>query len=287
MLGAALMFSMVPAVRAAAETAAQPGNAPSCSADNASANPDLELINKMGIEPRKIGNLGEFIAALPPGAMARLGELQKSAAEQRAKDWPNLCRYQQENDQVQASGLWPKVIFLGDSITENWKLGDPALFDATTINRGIGGQTTSQILLRFYQDVVALRPRVVHIMAGVNDILGNTGPTSDQAIVNNIRAMIDMAKANGIRVVLAAMTPSKTFMARPTEDLRPRIAAVNSRLMQLAAQQRVVFIDYTPMLADKEGAFAAALANDGLHPNRDGYALMRPLLTKTLARVAN
>ena len=283
-LGISLMLTAIPPAHAfvgAADTVQ------SCPVANASANPDLEQINRLGIEPRRFANLGEFLAAMPPGAMARLAGLQKAALDQRAKDWPNLCRFQQENAQVLVSGVRPKTVFLGDSITENWKLGDPSLFDASTLNRGIGGQTTAQILLRFYQDVVALRPRVVHIMAGVNDIMGNTGSASDQAIFDNIRAMIDIAKANGIRVVLAAITPSKTFVARPNEDLRSRIAAVNSRLVQLAAQQRVTFIDYTPLLADSEGAFAPALANDGLHPNRDGYALMRPLLNKTLARVAN
>lgn len=256
----------------------------SCPAANASANEDLALANSLAIEPRRIANVGDLLAALPPSALVRLGELQKVAAEQQKKDWPNLCRYIQENAQVLASGVQPRVVFLGDSITENWKLGDPSLFGATTLDRGIGGQTTPQILLRFYQDVVSLHPRVVHIMAGVNDIMGNTGATSDQAIVNNIRAMIDIAKANDIRVVLAGITPSKSFIARPNEDLRPRIAAVNRQLAQLAAQRRVTFVDYTPKLADSEGGLAAALANDGLHPNRDGYALMRPLADEAIAR---
>jgi len=261
--------------------------AANCPAQNASANEDLALINRLAIEPGKIGNLMDMLKAMPPGAMARLADLQKAAAEQQKKDWPNLCRYAEENAQVLASGTRIRVIFLGDSITENWKIGDPSLFDATTIDRGIGGQTTPQILLRFYQDVVALHPRVVHLMAGVNDIMGNTGPATDQAIVNNIRAMIDIAKANGIRVVLAGITPCKTFVARPNVDLRSRIMAVNRQLVALAKQQHVTFVDYAPRLVDIEGGFAAALANDGLHPNRDGYALMRPLAEKAIARARN
>ncbi len=273
---------------AVSRPAGTPVTAPqSCPAANSVANADLELINKLAIEPRRFANLSELLGALPPGAMARFGEMQKAASAQAAKDWPNLCRYQQENAKVLASGVRPQVILLGDSITENWKMGDPSLFTATTLDRGIGGQTTPQILLRFYQDVVALHPRTVHIMAGVNDVMGNTGPASDQAIVDNINAMIDLAKANDIRVVLSAMTPAKAFIARPDVDLRPRIAAINARLAQIAAKRRVTFVDYTPHLADSEGGFDVALANDGLHPNRDGYALMRPLLAKALARAAN
>ena len=153
-----------------------------------------ELLARMMIEPRKFAGLADLLKVLPPDAMAKMAASQKSALERQAKDWPNLCRYAAENAQVKASGILPRMIFLGDSITENWKLGDPALFGATVLDRGIGGQTTPQILLRFYPDVVALRPRVVHIMAGVNDIMGNTGATSDATIVNNIRAMIDIAK---------------------------------------------------------------------------------------------
>ena len=251
-----------------------------------STNEDLGLLTKLMLEPHKFASLADMLKMLPPNAMSKMAGMQKTAAERQAKDWPGLCHYAADNAQVLASGVHPHVIFLGDSITENWKIGDPSLFNATSLDRGIGGQTSPQILLRFYQDVVALRPRVVHIMAGANDILGNTGPTADQAIVNNIRAMIDIAKSNGIRVVLASITPSKAFVARPEFVLSPRIAAVNRQLVQLAEQRHVTYVDYAPPLADSDGGFAAALANDGLHPNRDGYALMRPLTDKAIASAA-
>ncbi len=266
-----------------ASVAASPSSS-GCAPMAARSSEEMAMLNKLMAEPHRISSLADMVKLLPPGALAKLAEMQTAAVEQQKKDWPNLCRYQEANAQVLASGVLPRVIFLGDSITENWKIGDPSLFNATTLDRGIGGQTTPQILLRFYQDVVALRPRVVHIMAGVNDIMGNTGPASDQAIVDNIRAMIDVAKANGIRVVLAGIMPCKTFVARPAVDLRSRIAAVNRQLVQLAALRRVTYVDYAPLLADSEGGFSAALANDGLHPNRDGYALMRPLTDKAIAR---
>ncbi len=238
------------------------------------------------VEPKQFSSLADLLKALPPEAMAKIGTMQKVAAERQAKDWPWLCRYVVENASILKSGARPQAVFIGDSITENWKIGDPSLFSATVLDRGIGGQTTPQILLRFYQDVVALRPQVVHIMAGTNDVSGNTGAITDEAIVQNIRAMIDIAKANDIKVVLASITPSKQFVARPGVDPSPRIAAVNRALVRLAAEKRVTYVDYFPVLADNAGGLADALGNDGLHPNRDGYATMRPLTDKAIKKAA-
>ena len=269
-----------------AQPAAVSPSSTGCDPAPAANDPDSALVTRLMVEPRKFTSIADLLKLLPPEALAKMGAAQKAATDRQAKDWPNLCRYDAENAEVLASGIRPRVIFLGDSITENWKHGDPSLFSATVLDRGIGGQTTPQILLRFYQDVVALRPRAVHIMAGVNDIMGNTGPTSDATIVNNIRAMIDLAKANRIRVVLAAITPSKAFVARPDVNLVPRIASVNRLLAELARQQHVGFVDYAAVLANAEGGLKNALGNDGLHPNRDGYALMRPLTEQAIARAA-
>jgi lysophospholipase L1-like esterase len=243
---------------------------------------DIAIINTMMIEPRPIKSMADLFKILPPEAMEKMAAMQKAATERQAKDWPWLCHYAAENAEVLKSGVHPKVIFIGDSITENWKIGDPSLFSPTVLDRGIGGQTTPQILLRFYQDVVALRPQVVHIMAGTNDISGNTGAITDGAILQNIRAMIDIAKANGIKVVLASITPSKQFVAKPGVDPSPRIEAVNRALIKLAAEKKITVVDYCPALADSSGALADALGNDGLHPNRDGYAAMRPLTDKAI-----
>lgn len=271
---------------ALAQSAPAPASEVACAGLPTVGDENAELLTRIMLEPRHFAGLADLMKTLPPDTMAKIAAMQKSALERQARDWPNLCRYAGENAQVLASGIRPRAVFLGDSITENWKLGDPALFSATVLDRGIGGQTTPQILLRFYSDVVALRPRVVHILAGVNDIMGNTGATSDATIVNNIRAMIDIAKANGIRVVLARITPAKTFAARPELNLVPRIAALNAELVQLAKEKRVSMIDYSSVLANSEGGFNAALSNDGLHPNRDGYAVMRPLAERAIARAA-
>ncbi len=245
---------------------------------------DMLMLNKLMVEPRKINSLADLMKDLPPDAMAKFAAAQKAEAERRGKDWPNLCRYAAENTSVAASGTRPDAVFMGDSITDNWRFGDPSLFNAKVLDRGIGGQTTPQMLLRFYPDVIALRPKVVHIMAGTNDVSGNTGAETDETIVQNIRAMIDIAKANRIRVVLAAITPSKQFIARPGVDPSARIAAVNARLVKLAAEMRVTLVDYAPILADSAGGLADALGNDGLHPNRDGYAKMRPLTDAAIKR---
>ncbi len=261
-----------------------PTQAEVCAAVPAADALDPSILNTLMVEPKKFTSMAELMKALPPEATAQFATMQKAAADRQAKDWPWLCRYAAENEAVLKSGVRPKVIFIGDSITENWILADPSLFSSIVLDRGIGGQTTPQILLRFYQDVVALRPQVVHIMAGTNDISGNTGAVTDEAIVQNIRAMIDIAKANGIKVVLASITPSKQFVARPGIDPSPRIAAVNRALFKLAAEKKVTYVDYFPALADTAGGLADALGNDGLHPNRDGYAAMRPLTDKAIKR---
>lgn len=279
----ALMF-----VRAAtAQPLQSPTQAAACAAVPAAEPRQTAILNTIMVEPRKFTSMADLFKALPPEAMAKIGDMQKAAAERQMKDWPWLCRYAAENAAVRESGVRPEIIFIGDSITENWSSGDPSLFTARVLDRGIGGQTTPQILLRFYQDVVALGPRVVHIMAGTNDISGNTGAITDEAIVRNIRAMIDIANANGIRVVLASITPSKQFVARPGVDPSSRISAVNRALKTLAAEKRVTYVDYFPALADSAGGLADALGNDGLHPNRNGYAAMRPLTDKAIKAAAN
>ena len=236
------------------------------------------------IIPGKRLTFTELEKSLPSETMSKIIGLDEVRAEQEAKDWPNLCRYTTENAKVLSNGHRPDVVFIGDSITEIWTRANPSLFNDRSVNRGIGGQTTSQLLLRFYQDVVFLRPLVVHIMAGTNDISPDTSSAEDATIVNNIRAMIDIAKANRIRVVIASITPSKGFYMQPNFDPSARISAVNRELVQLAAIQRVMYVDYFPKLVDSAGDFKAALSNDGLHPNRYGYAVMRPLLEQAIRR---
>lgn len=222
------------------------------------------------------------IKDIPAASLAKLAVVMKAGADRQVKDWPNLCRYAPDNAAVSADRKWPRVVFLGDSITEIWKTADPAFFDGAVMDRGISGQTSPQILLRFYADVVALHPKVVHIIAGTNDVAENTGPVSDETVVDNIRAMIDMAQANRIKVVLGSIPPTKD-LGKPNLKPATRIPELNRQLRTLAAARHVVFIDYYAPLSDAEGGFQVALSNDGVHPNRAGYAIMKPLAQRAIA----
>ena len=246
--------------------------------DDTAVRPFLEMVLTPGapVDPARI----------PPDTMAKLMALQKEAATRQAKDWANLCRYAPDNANFRDSRNPPRAVFLGDSVTEYWRQGDPAFFTDTVQNRGISGQTTAQMLLRFYADVVTLKPRVVHIMAGTNDVAGNLGPVSDDTIVANVAAMLDMAKANRIGVVLASIPPARFMSWKPGMIPGPRIAALNLRLKQLAEARDAIYVDYHARLRDDQGGFQTALANDGVHPNRDGYALMRPLAERAIAQAA-
>lgn len=195
-------------------------------------------------------------------------------------DWPALCRYQRADRQIAAP---PRVVMIGDSITEFWLTTAPALFAGGIIDRGIAGQTSPQILLRFYQDVVRLKPRVVHIMCGTNDVAGNTGPTSPEEYTTNIRAMVDLAQANGIAVVLGSILPAGGFNWRPGYRPAAQIIALNAWLRDFARQRGLAYADYHSVMADPQGAMKPALAPDGVHPNAAGYALMEPIARAAIA----
>lgn len=155
-----------------------------------------------------------------------------------AVDWGQVCRYQQENAALPPPSP-ARVVFLGDSITEAWKSEDPAFFDRDRLDRGIGGQTTAQMLVRFRADVLALRPAIVHIMAGTNDIAGNTGPTSLAIIQGNFMSMVEQARAHGIRVVLASIPPAARIGWRPELAPAPSIRAMNAWLKHYAAREHL------------------------------------------------
>lgn len=198
-------------------------------------------------------------------------------------DWADLCRYHADNTRVMSLPKAERdIVFMGDSITAGWAFGDPASNRNGRINRGISGQTTQQMLLRFPQDVLALHPRMVHIMAGTNDIAGNTGPTTLDAIEGNIAAMVTLAKAAHIRVVLASTPPSAVFKWAPALQPAPVIAALNERLRRLAAREKVTFVDYGAVLATPEGALRPDFTSDGTHLNAAGYAAIEPSLRQAL-----
>lgn len=210
---------------------------------------------------------------------------RKIQAEQRATDWPFLCRYRDANIDLREKGSPPAVVFMGDSITEGWINAHPQFFsDNNYVDRGISGQSSSQMVARFYADVVRLRPRVVHIMTGTNDIGGATGPVTEDESIDNVRAMIDIAQANGIRVVLAGIPPMSRLLPRPDFNLRPVVRSLNRRLRALAAERGLVFVDYYGPLADPQGAFDPRYANDGVHPTRAGYSVMEPLGQQALQK---
>jgi lysophospholipase L1-like esterase len=202
----------------------------------------------------------------------------RAASAQRARDWADLCRYRAADAALIRP---PRVVLLGDSITDFWRQGDPALFASGAVaDRGISGQTSPQMLVRFWPDVIALHPRVVQILAGTNDIAGNTGPTTERDFKDNIRAMVELAQAHHIRVLLGSMPPAVSFWwASP--DYRParEIRRLNGWLRRYARANGLGFIDYYAHLSTPSGAFRTDLSNDGVHPNEAGYKVMTGLLT--------
>ena len=197
-------------------------------------------------------------------------------------DWAWQCRYRAENAAIDPAHP-PRVVFIGDSITENWLHADPDFFAHGNLDRGISGQTSPQLLVRFWQDVVALHPRVVHIMVGTNDIAGNTGPTSPEAYKNAVRAMVDVAKANNIAVILGSIPPSAAFGWQPAVKPAPWIASLNQWLKDYAKERGLVFADYHSALAGPAGELPAEFGPDGVHPNPAGYAIMRGVAGRAIA----
>jgi len=197
-------------------------------------------------------------------------------------DWAWQCRYRAANAQVDPANP-PQVVFIGDSITENWITLDPGLFGTTRLGRGISGQTSPQLLVRFWQDVVALHPRIVHIMVGTNDIAGNTGPTTPEAYKNAVRAMVSLAQANGIAVILGSIPPADRFDWARQHQPAPWIAQLNPWLRAYAAEHGAIYADYFTPLAGPNGELRHEFGPDGVHPNAAGYAVMRPVAEAAIA----
>lgn len=215
---------------------------------------------------------------------AALNRLLQNDARQR--DWPQLGRYRQDNEKLPAPAAGEsRVVFMGDSITDIWQQPRFGWFPGKPyVDRGISGQTTPQMLVRFRPDVIDLQPKVVVILAGTNDIAGNTGPMTDEDVERNLASMADLARAHGIKVVMASITPTSAYHppangGAPQTTQRPmlRIKAINAWMQKYAAQNGHVYLDYfTPML-DSTGVMKAELTGDDLHPNAAGYAIMAPL----------
>ncbi len=192
-------------------------------------------------------------------------------------DWAWLGRYRDENAKLIASGAKVSAVFLGDSITEGWAAIDPGFFKDGVVGRGISAQTTPQLLVRMYADVIALKPRVVHIMAGTNDIAQNTGPMSPEDSRNNFKAMCEIARANGIKVVLGSAPPASRYWWRPDVQPKTAVVALNEWLRSYANEIGAVYADYAAVLTDSNGNVKLDLAKDEVHPTAAGYAAMRPV----------
>lgn len=233
-------------------------------------------------------------APTPAPAPATTTATTSAAASTRAitprelkllEDWPNLARYRAANDTLRPPAAGEqRVVFYGNSITDIWAQFFPTMFPGKPyVGRGISGQTTPQMLVRFRQDVIALHPTVVVILAGTNDIAGNTGPSTLAMIEDNLRSMTELAKANGIRVVLSSVLPVYDYRWKPGLEPAPRIVALNAWIRQYAASAGVVYLDYYPSLVDARGGMRADLSPDGVHPNKAGYLIMAPLAERAIA----
>ena len=203
-----------------------------------------------------------------------------------AQDWANLNRFKEENVEV---GL-PKtnedrIVFMGNSITQGWKEKAPTFFDNPNyINRGIGGQTTPQMLIRFRQDVINLYPKVVVILAGTNDIAGNTGPSTLEMIEDNIYSMSELAKAHNIEVVLCSILPVYDYPWQTGLEPSKKIIELNSRIKKYADTHSIVYADYFTTMADDKNGLKAEYTSDGVHPTKAGYEVMAPIAEKAIAR---
>ena len=205
----------------------------------------------------------------------------------QAQDWPNLNRFQEANSQVNPPAKSEnRVVFMGNSITEGWINTRPDFFKNNPyINRGISGQTTPQMLIRFRQDVIDLQPKVVVILAGTNDIAGNTGPSTLKMIEDNLVSMAQLAQANGIKVILSSILPAYDYPWKPGLEPAPKIKEVNAFLKKFAKKNKgIYYLDYFSAMADKRDGLPKKYSEDGIHPTEEGYKVMEPLVQQAIAK---
>jgi acyl-CoA thioesterase-1 len=215
------------------------------------------------------------------------GAKELAAAKAKLADWPQLGRYREENTALaDAAAGEQRVVFYGDSITDAWgrRPGTGVFFTGKPyVNRGISGQTTPQMVVRFEQDVVHLKPAVVVILAGTNDVAGNTGPMTPEMTEDNFAAMASIAKANGIKVVISSILPASAYPWKPEVKPADPIKELNVRLKALCAREGLVYLDYYTPMVNAAGGLDKELASDGVHPTAKGYEVMAPLAEKAIA----
>jgi lysophospholipase L1-like esterase len=201
-------------------------------------------------------------------------------------DWPNLKKYADSNKLLSPRMAGEKrVVFMGNSITEFWKILDSSFFDNKEfIDRGISGQTTPQMLLRFRQDVVDLKPDAVVILAGINDIAENSGPITLEAIFGNIVSMAELAKANKIKVILCSVTPANIFPWR--QEIKPadKVISLNAMIENYATKNKLTYVNYYPAMVDNEKGLDRRYTKDGVHPTIEGYKIMDALVVAAIEK---
>jgi len=204
----------------------------------------------------------------------------------KAQDWPNLKQFQEANSKLEApKNNEDRVVFMGNSITIGWLNARPEFFKGKPwINRGISGQTTPQMLVRFRQDVVKLKPKVVVILAGTNDIAGNTGPSTLEMIADNIKGMAEMAHANSIKVVLSSTLPAYDYPWKPGLEPAPKIIKLNKMIKAYCDVTGHIYLDYFSAMVDDRNGLPKKYASDEVHPTKEGYAVMEPLAEAAIAK---
>lgn len=203
-----------------------------------------------------------------------------------AQDWANLNRFKKENTKLATPAENEnRIVFMGNSITESWSKFDTLFFKENTyINRGISGQTTPQMLLRFKADVINLNPKAVVILAGTNDLAENTGPTSFEMIMDNIISMVQLANANDIKVVLSSVLPAYDYPWRKGLHPNKKIPALNKLIKKYADENNIIYLDYFSAMVDDKNGLIDDFTYDGVHPNKKGYQVMKPLVMDAIAK---
>jgi lysophospholipase L1-like esterase len=224
----------------------------------------------------------KLLVSLAIGSTALVVMAQQAAPTQsqlllKLDDFAGLHRYAAANATL-APMEKDRVVFFGDSITDAWVSNGGTFFPGKPyVNRGISGQTTPQMLVRFRQDVIDLHPEAVIILAGTNDIAGNTGPSTLEMIEDNLQSMTDLAKANGIHVILASVLPAADYPWRKGLEPAPKIKTLNQWMANYCAEKKITYLDYYSSMADEAGGMKPGISKDGVHPNAAGYAIMEPL----------
>ncbi|MDT0678353.1 SGNH/GDSL hydrolase family protein [Autumnicola musiva] len=210
---------------------------------------------------------------------------QKEYKELMSQDWSNLKKYRSDNEEVVKNGNYPKVVFMGNSITEGWVNMHPEFFSENDYaGRGISGQTTPQMLIRFTPDVIDLKPKAVVILAGTNDIAGNTGFSSVKMITDNIKAMAQLAGANGIEVILSSILPVYDYPWRPGLEPIDKIAKINTWIEKYSRENGHTYLDYFSAMKNEKEGMKAEYSEDGVHPTSAGYNVMEPLVKAAIKK---